>query len=99
MWRYVRFPFLLAVLMLSAGQSFALCNCYLPEKPAIPDGQTATNEQIQFARNNLVTYQGKMQSYKQCLEQCIADAADTENEVVDKWNRTVESFNARMVNP
>lgn len=99
MWRYVRIPLIAALLMLAAGQASALCNCYLPEKPTVPDGQTATNEQIQFARNQIVNYQNKMQSYKQCLEQCIADAADTENAVVDQWNQTVESFNGRVVNP
>lgn len=86
-------------LMLAAGQASALCNCYLPEKPRVPDGQTASNEQIQFARNQLVAYQEKMQSYKQCLEGCIADAADTENDVVGQWNRTVETFNNRVAAP
>ncbi|MGB2247022.1 MAG: hypothetical protein ACPH3N_05095 [Alcanivorax sediminis] len=99
MWRE-RLTGLMAVLLLGmAGQASALCNCYLPESPSIPDGQTASNEQIQFARNKLVGYQEKMQSYKQCLEGCIADAADTENAVVQQWNQTVESFNSRVVNP
>ena len=90
---------LIPCMLLIAGQASALCNCYLPEKPEIPDGHTATNEQVQFARNKLVTYQGKMQSYKQCLEQCIVDAADMENGVVEQWNQTVEVFNRRAVTP
>jgi len=98
-WRFPGVLLLPVLLLLTAGQAFALCNCYLPEKPVIPDGQSASNEQIQFARNKLVAYQEKMQSYTQCLEQCIVDAADTENAVVNEWNQTVESFNRRVVNP
>lgn len=99
MWRMARLLTLISTLAALSGQASALCNCYLPDSPAIPEGQTASNEQIQFARNQLVAYQEKMRSYKQCLEQCIADAADAENVVVDQWNQTVESFNSRMVNP
>ncbi len=99
MWRYMHGTLIAALLMLAAGQASALCNCYLPEAPAIPDGQTATDEQIQFARNQLVAYQGKMQSYKQCLEGCIVAASDKENAVVRQWNDTVETFNARAVTP
>ena len=99
MWRVTGLLLTTAWLMLASAQAAALCNCYLPETPKIPDGQTATNEQIQFARNQLVAYQEKMQSYKQCLERCIGDAADTENAVVNQWNETVESFNSRVVNP
>lgn len=99
MWRFVRSVVLAALFLGWAGQAAALCNCYLPASPDIPNGQTASDEQIQFARNTLVAYQEKMQSYKQCLERCIVDASDAENEVVQQWNQTVETFNSRLANP
>ena len=72
----------------------ARCTCYLPNAPEIPDGATAESAQMKYAKNQLASYQRKMNSYRQCLQTCIVEADDRENRAVKAWNATVEAFNA-----
>lgn len=51
-----------------AGQAAAAHNCSQPTPPAIPEGSTATMEEMVEAQERVKSYQDAMGGYRTCLE-------------------------------
>ena len=54
------------LLLLAAPLSFA---CDFPERPSIPDGSTATKDQMLAAKADVTTYLSGVDDYLTCIEQ------------------------------
>jgi len=55
-------------MLLVAGQAAAASNCVEPSAPAIPEGSTASMEEMVEAQTAVKTYQAAMSNYRVCLE-------------------------------
>ncbi|MDX1804209.1 MAG: hypothetical protein R3292_09010 [Alcanivorax sp.] len=96
---------LLAALALAASLSAvaphaaASCFCRLPDAPPIPDGNSADNSEMKYAKHQMDDYQQQIDSYKQCLNQCVAEADQAAGKVIDKWNQAVQNYNGKQASP
>ena len=64
--------FLFCLIMLAASTAQARCN--YPETVLIPDGATATYEQMNDAQAQIKQYMADMETYLDCLQRQEADA-------------------------
>lgn len=72
--------------------------CVLEAKaPEVPDGTTATAEQVEATKQGIVAYQKALAPYRECLN-AIVDNAELEKEVrqaaLDKHNASVDEETA-----
>jgi len=63
---------LLAAGLLLIGQSALACD--YPERPEIPDGSTATKEEMLAAASAVKNYLAEVDTYLSCIEQAEAEA-------------------------
>jgi hypothetical protein len=64
----------------------------LPRAPAMPQGATATDEDMKHGREALQTFVNALQEYQKCMEQQIKDApADTKLEVKQQWQANADA--------
>ena len=59
-------------MLLVAGQAAAASNCVEPSAPAIPEGSTASMEEMVEAQTAVKTYQTAMSNYRMCIENHMA---------------------------
>jgi len=59
------------VLLIAAPMTFA---CDYPEKPSIPDGSTASKEELLAAKNDVATYLAGVDDYLSCIESAEKEA-------------------------
>lgn len=90
------FSLLVSITAVFSLPAAASCFCRLPNAPKIPDGATAEASEMEFSKNEIASYQRNVESYKQCLNQCIVDADTSTGDVIRQWNATVESYNSRL---
>ena len=60
-------------LLLACSYTFA---CDYPARPAIPDGSTATRDQLMLAKEDVNTYLAGIDEYLTCIETDEKDAVD-----------------------
>jgi hypothetical protein len=73
------------VFALLAGSSGAKC-ADPPRPPQMPQGATASDEDMKHGREALQKYVNFLQDYQKCMEQQIKDAPpDTKPEVKQQW--------------
>lgn len=81
-----------------AGPASAQVVCTAPFLPVVPDGATASEEQINAARDQVMIFVRDSEDYQNCLvttlRQTEAEAARDEDEVVDPQVR--RTINARL---
>ena len=95
--RHLMLPIATAVSLLAlTSQATASCFCSLPDAPNIPDGKSANNSEMTYAKHLMDNYQQQIDSYKQCLNQCVAEADQASGKVIDKWNGAVKNYNDRQ---
>ena len=100
-----RLPLSFLSLCLCLGAATAAAECTREAAPAIPDGSTATLEDMQAAQQSMKAYIASGNAYMSCLEQegVAAGEADTEeakamrvanhNATVDEQTAVAEAFN------
>jgi hypothetical protein len=83
---------LLIVAVLAAGSVPAAADCALPPRaPQMPQGATATDEEMKEGHDKLQTYVHILEAYQKCIEQQIKDApADTKPEVKQQWQANAD---------
>ncbi len=78
------------ILML-AGSAFADCP-KPPRAPQMPQGATATDEDMKHGREVLQTYVNVLQDYQKCMDAQIKNApADTKPEVKQQWQANADA--------
>ncbi len=101
---------LLALALAYAASLPAHADCVLPPPPSkIPDGSTATQQEMVTAMNTLKEYNGDVDTYTKCLEfeakqnhlskadeeRMHNSAVDTLQKVANKFNEQVRTFKAK----
>ena len=76
-----------ATMLLALAALPAVADCAKPGKaPAMPQGATATQEDMKAGHDALQAYVNTLQTYKDCLAALIANApADTKPELKQQW--------------
>jgi hypothetical protein len=98
----------LALILCVAGAPALACE-YPPTAPAIPDGRTATSEQMVDAQKAVKEYVSKMEAYIACLDTEATSTGDeppTEaqqhihvqkhNAAVDEMQNVADKYNAEV---
>jgi len=84
-------PMFALLAVLASGSAFGACNnAHLPETPAIPDGLSASFEEMKQAREDVAGYVEGAEAYLECVK----PNAMMHNYVVSRIERTAETFNA-----
>lgn len=74
-----------ATILLLAGTALAECP-KPPKAPQMPQGATATDEDMKHGREVLQSYVNTLQDYQKCMEAQIKNAPpDTKPEVKQQW--------------
>ncbi len=74
-----------AAVLLLAGNALAEC-AKPPKAPVMPQGATASDEEMKHGREVLQTYVNILQTYQKCMEDQIKNAPpDTKPEVKQQW--------------
>lgn len=82
------------LLLAAAPLSFA---CDYPDRPSIPDGSTATKEQMLTAKTDVTTYLEGVDAYLLCLEEEEkAAVADLAGATQDELERRDEMLNKKF---
>jgi len=87
------FTALAIVLMVMFAAPVATAACADPPKPPqMPQGATATDDEMKEGRVKLQTYVNILQAYQACLDKQIKDAPpDTKPELKQKWQATSDA--------
>ena len=101
---------LLAVALAYAVSLPAYADCQLPPAPSkIPDGNSASEQEMLTAMNTLKEYNGDVETYTKCLEfeakqnhlsrsdeeKMHNDAVDTLQKIAAKFNEQVRTFKSK----
>lgn len=94
---------LLAVALACLGLP-AYADCVLPPPPSkIPDGNTATQQEMVTAMQTLKEYNGDVETYAKCLEYearqnrlSLSDAQRMHNSAVDTLQKIAAKFNEQV---
>jgi hypothetical protein len=74
-----------AAVLLLAGNALAEC-AKPPKAPVMPQGATASDEEMKHGREVLQTYVNILQTYQKCMDDQIKNAPpDTKPEVKQQW--------------
>ncbi len=105
----ISLPVLASVAMLISGTALAQSQCNRPDNANIPDGASASLDQMVEAQNGVRSYLTTMEEYLECMNEVI-DSADDDtdadtvndwineyNEGVDEMEETAEQFNEERV--
>ena len=86
---------LLAASLLLVGQSALACD--YPERPEIPDGTTATKEEMLAAASAVKNYLAEVDTYLTCIEQAEAEAVAAMEQVSpEDMKRRAEMLDKRF---
>lgn len=95
-------------LLLCCSSAFALACDYPATAPEVPDGKTATKEQMMTGQQGVKDYVGKMEAYLACLNESLtalgeaateADKtvhAEKHNAAVDAMQVVADKFNVEV---
>lgn len=84
-------PALVLIAMFAAPAANAVC-ADPPKPPRMPQGATATDDEMKEGRVKLQTYVNILQTYEACLEKQVKDAPpDTKPELKQKWQATADA--------
>src|SRR6185436_5884561 len=108
LWRPLMRQRVFALICCVAGARALACD-YPPTAPAIPDGKTATSEQMVDAQTSVKDYVSKMEAYIACLDQEVAKAGEEppseaqqhihvekHNAAVDEMQNVADKYNAEV---
>lgn len=74
----------------------AFANCVEPQAvPSVPDGATASRDDMLSAQKALISYNTVVTEYATCLEK-IGGSSSRQNEAVEKLRRIANRFNAEL---
>lgn len=91
-----RFSILLAALFLSFTTSLAFA-CDYPERPSIPDGATASKDELLAAKDAIQQFMADVDSYLQCIENAEQSAvAELDNPSAEEIQRREEMLNKKF---
>ena len=77
-----------------AGVSQAQIECEMPESPAIPNGRTATEQELVATVGEIKTFQAALAEYRECLQ---AQETELGDEVTpDQQQNFVQLFNSSV---
>ncbi|MDP6352024.1 MAG: hypothetical protein QF926_01530 [Alphaproteobacteria bacterium] len=68
-----------------------------PQTPTIPNGASAQIEDMKAASKAIETFSESMDNYADCQIKSAQSAIDARNEIVQRWNQEIDSFNGRLV--
>lgn len=82
-----------------SGTAVAQSNCNRPDSINIPDGASASLDQMIEAQNGVRGYVSSMEEYLECMDSMIDDAdeetdADTVNSWINQYNAGVDEMEA-----
>ena len=81
-----------SLLLIAAPMSFA---CDYPEKPSIPDGSTASKEELIAAKDGVATYLAGVDDYLTCIEtaekEAVAALESTDTEELARRDQMLSS--------
>lgn len=82
-----------AILILSAPLSFA---CDYPHRADVPDGSTATKEEMIAGQRSVKAYMGAMEAYLSCIESAEQETvAGTDQMDEDAKQQRIEMYNKK----
>lgn len=74
----------------------AECNCPEPgEEPYMPYGYCEDEYEMEYSRIEIKTYLDSVQSYIQCLGECINETNSKAEIIINKWNSAVQQYSLR----
>jgi len=96
-----------AMAILTLGSSAAMADCAKPDTPQLPDGASATMEDMLAGQKAVKTFQTANMEYMKCLEQVfttaeakVKEGADSADEAVAEaqkaYTEAVEAYNAAV---
>ncbi|MDH3994463.1 MAG: hypothetical protein OEV47_16200 [Gammaproteobacteria bacterium] len=90
--------FKFAILGLALGSAVSLAeDCQVPEKPEMPDGASATMEQMLQGQQAVKTFQASLMDYLKCLEPQLTAAQAAAEEgtegAADNYKQLEETYN------
>jgi hypothetical protein len=99
---------ILVVLCLAAGPAAAAGDCHMPDAPTVPDGASASDDEMLRARDEVAGYVEAGNAFIVCLTK-LRDAAEAStppaqiaewtkqhNDAVDRMNDVAARFNAQL---
>lgn len=92
----------LAILGLALGSTFSVASdCVKPDKPTVPDGASASLEDMLNGQKAVKSFQAANMDYMKCLEEAhnAAEAAApdrSEDEKKAAWDKFEETYNAAV---
>ena len=95
----ISFRIVALLALLYSGGAFAQSQCNRPQNVAIPDGASASLDQMLEAQSGVRAYMTAMEEYLECINEVIEDADDeTPPETVNGWieqhNESVDEMEA-----
>jgi len=89
----MRFPTIsLAASAMMLLSTAAAAECELPAQPALPDGATASQEEMSVAMGAFKGYQSDLTAYRACLDEASA-ALGTEEDALEQQKALLEQYN------
>jgi hypothetical protein len=89
---------LIPTLAIAAAATFAALSsgyakeCTRPARLSIPDGKTASDDQMKATQAKLVPYANAMSAYLHCLSDEIKSGTDEYNQVSADWKTQADAF-------
>lgn len=82
---------------LIATSSFTFAACERPATPTLPDGKSASQEQMVAGQQAVKGFMASNEAYLECLTQAAQDAVETDTEAkkqarLDEYNLSVEAM-------
>jgi len=69
--------------------------CYCPEpveEPYVPYGYCEGKYEMEYSRIEIKSYLDVVQTYIQCMNECINEANSKAENVINKWNSAVQQY-------
>lgn len=94
-----------AVLVAAMGASYAHAECEAPQEPKIPDGATASMQDMLDGQQSVKTFQSANMDYMKCLEAEFAEAEKAAKDAEDKkeaaramasYSEAVDAYNTAV---
>jgi len=89
----------LAAAFILSGEAFA-DNCVAPAMPEVPEGATATLEEMIAGQKDVKTFQADAQAFRQCLEEQLsslkAAAADGDDDAAAAFKTATDAYNGSV---
>lgn len=91
---------LTALALILAGSQTLAADCTAPEKPTVPEGGSATMDQMLEGQKAVKTYQETNLEYMKCLEPAMAEAKlaaeQGEDAALERYTAAQEAYNAAV---